>query len=210
MKEFPKNYHTFFMEGPEGALEISTSWPKAHCKPITGIICHPHPLYGGTMNNKVVTTVAKTFDSLGFKTVRFNFRGVGKSEGSYDEGRGEQEDCETIVHWVKHVVPNDRIYLAGFSFGAYIAAAVANKDPTIARLITIAPVVTNQDYTVLNRIQCPWLIIAAEKDELIDVADVEAFVRQSPLKPGLKIIKDASHFFHGRLSELQENLYGFL
>ncbi len=204
--EFPKENSKFFLPGPEGNLEVMTTRPSKLSKPITGVICHPHPLYGGTMDNKVVTVVAKTFDQLGLKTVRFNFRGVGKSEGHYANGVGETGDLKAILTWVRKTCPDDAIWLAGFSFGSYVAAQVANEDHGVARLITIAPTVDNCDYQALTNIACPWLIIVGEEDELVPLADIQAFVKTPPVPVQFFSIPGASHFFHGKLIELRERL----
>lgn len=106
----------FLIQGPVGQLEVMITRPKGIEKSVTGIICHPHPLHGGTMNNKVVTTLAKALDELGLKTVRFNFRGVGKSQGRYDNGVGEVEDLKAVLRWVEHHWSQDDIWLAWFFF----------------------------------------------------------------------------------------------
>src|SRR3990167_159180 len=137
--QFPQEQEQqFTIPGAIGRLEIITMRSQAQDKAVTAIICHPHPLHGGTMHNKVVHTIAKAFKDLGIKSVRFNFRGIGASEGSYGQGLGEVEDALAIVDWVKKVCPHDEIWLAGFSFGAYIAAQTATRISP-AQLITIAP-----------------------------------------------------------------------
>lgn len=206
MLEFPKTEKTFLIKGPAGHLEVITMRPNESEKSTTGIICHPHPLHGGTMNNKVVTTIAKAFDQLGLKTVRFNFRGVGKSEGKYDDAIGETEDLKTVIQWIKHIYPNDAIWLAGFSFGSYVAAKAANANAAITQLITVAPTVNHYDYYALTAITCPWLIVLGTQDELIPFAEVQAFVNNPPVPVKFITIAGASHFFHGRLVELKEAL----
>ena len=203
MEPFPKNDATFLMAGQIGKLEVMTTSPENMEKSMTGIICHPHPLHGGTMHNKVVTTIAKAFDQLGLRTVRFNFRGVGKSEGKYDNAIGETNDLQTIVKWVRYNYPNDEIWLAGFSFGAYIAAKVANVDRTIARLITIAPVLNHSNYITLNNIICPWWLIVGKQDQLVSFTDVKTFVDNSPVAIKFIPIEEANHFFHGILIKLR-------
>ena len=207
MELFQKNDATFLMGGPVGKLEVMATRPKGMKeKSVTGIICPPHPLYGGTMHNKVVTTIAKAFDQLGLKTVRFNFRGVGKSEEKYDNAIGETDDLKAIIKWVRYNHPNDAIWLAGFSFGAYIAAKVTNTDPTIARLITVAPAVNHSDYAPLTDIICPWCLIVGRQDELIPFADVKTFVDGSPVAIKFIPVEGATHFFHGLLIKLRKIL----
>ena len=206
MELFPKNNVTFLMAGPVGKLEVMTTSPENIEKSITGIICHPHPLHGGTMHNKVVTTIAKAFDQLGLKTVRFNFRGVGKSEGKYNNAIGETDDLKTIIKWVRYSHSNDEIWLAGFSFGAYIAAKVTNADRTIARLITIAPALNHSDYTALTDIVCPWWLIVGKQDELVPFTSIKTFVDGSHVAIKCVPVEEANHFFDGILIKLREIL----
>ena len=205
MELFPKNDVTLIV-GPVGKLEVMTTRPENVEKSVTGIICHPHPLHGGTMHNKVVTTIAKAFDQLGLKTVRFNFRGVGKSEGKYDDAIGETDDLKTIIKWIKYNHPNDEIWLAGFSFGAYIAAKVTNVDHTIARLITIAPALNHSDYATFTDIICPWWLVAGGEDEFVPFTDVKTFVDDSPVSIKCVFVEEANHFFDGVLIKLREIL----
>ena len=195
----------FLIQGPVGQLEVMITSPKKIERSMTGIICHPHPLHGGTINNKVVTTLAKALDELGLKAVRFNFRGVGKSRGRYDNGVGETEDLKSVLRWVKHSWPQDEIWLAGFSFGAYIAAKVANGQK-IARLIGIAPPVFYEDFASLTQMTAPWLIIQGDQDEVVPFEQVKAFIKQISFPVEFVVMSDASHFFHGRLIELRELL----
>src|SRR5262245_17371247 len=147
--EFPLSQNLQFITGQAGQIETIVSPPLPAAdqpKKIIAIICHPHPLYGGTMNNKVVTTIARALYDLHIWTVRFNFRGIGKSEGSYANGMGEIQDLTAVLAWVREHFPDYEIWLAGFSFGAYIATSVAAHEKEIAQLITIAPAVTHFDF----------------------------------------------------------------
>lgn len=206
---FLKTNQNFLIPGPAGQVEVMITRPEKSKKTITGIICHPHPLHGGTMNNKVVTTLAKALDQLGLNTVRFNFRGVGKSEGQYSYGVGEIEDLKAILKWVKQSRQRDNIWLAGFSFGAYISAKVA-QDQIVTQLISIAPPVFYEDFTSLRKMTFPWLIVQGDQDEVVPFDQVRAFVHQilSPVK--FVVVPGASHFFHGRLIELRELLVRYL
>ena len=203
MKLFPKKKNeTFLLDGLSGRLEIMTTQAKSERR-ITGIICHPHPLYGGTMHNKVVTTVAKAFEQLGVKTVRFNFRSVGKSEACYDNTLDETDDLKAILGWVTEVCPSDEIWLAGFSFGSYVATKVANTDLNIKQLITVAPTVNNYDYQSVKNITCPWLVVLGSQDEFVPLEEVGVFIKQSPASMRCVVIEGASHFFHGSLIKLR-------
>lgn len=203
---FQNDAKPFLLPGPVGQLEVMTTRPKQNAKPIVAVICHPHPLYDGTMHNKVVTTLAKAFDQLGLATVRFNYRGVGKSDGSYGETVGESEDLQAIIAWVKQQLPDHQLWLAGFSFGSFIAANVANQRDDVRQLVTLAPAVNNNDYQQFNAIHCPWFAVIGEKDEIVDVKDVEAFAKHPPSPMQLMVLPGVSHFFHGYLIELKEIL----
>jgi len=193
------------LKGPAGQLEAVTTYPET---PPTGvaIICHPLPLYQGTMHNKVVTTLSKAFSDLGLATVRFNFRGIGQSEGAYDDSKGEVDDLLAIIDWVKSALPDQPIWLAGFSFGAFIAAKAANGRDDIVQLLSIAPAVHHQDYQRLSDIRCPWLVIQGESDEVVPVDEVKAFAADPPSPLALILLPEVSHFFHGHLIELRELL----
>lgn len=149
------------INGPAGELEAILQQPIQVNYSHIGIVCHPHPLQEGTMNNKVVVTIAKAFNLMGFPSVRFNYRGVGRSAGEYGNIVGEVDDCLAVVAWVKQQWPQARLYLAGFSFGAYIAAKTATEVGA-DWLISIAPAVERMPYQDLASISCPWLVIQGE------------------------------------------------
>ena len=196
----------FFLAGPAGQLEVLTTYPEnPRTPPITAIICHPHPLFEGTLHNKVVTTLARSFHSMGLSTVRFNFRGVGKSEGKYDQGIGETNDLLAILRWLENACPQQAIWLAGFSFGAYIAARGAKAWP-VKQLICVAPPLENFPFKTLPPFACPWLVIQGDKDEIVSSQDVFSWINRLENPPTLIRIKNASHFFHGHLIELREQL----
>lgn len=170
-----------------------------------GIICHPHPLHEGTMHNKVVYTLSRALQAKGLHTVRFNFRGVGKSEGQYGNSTGEVADLMAVLAWVDQVLPQSKIWLGGFSFGAYIAAKGATQHPC-QQLFTVAPSVENQPYDQLATVSCPWNIIQGEEDEVVPPEAVYAWVEShKESQPNLSLIRmpKASHFFHGELINLR-------
>ncbi len=195
---------TLMLDGPAGKLEVLATYPDVDSKKTVGIICHPNPLHEGTMNNKVVTTVARAFEHLGLATVRFNFRGVGKSEGSYGNETGEMDDLLCVIQWVQDKFPGHQIWLAGFSFGSFIAAAVANKTDFASQLFSIAPAVNWHDFSQLNRITCPWHAVIAEADEIVPFDEVMAYVKNPPSPLDYHVMPGASHFFHGLLIELRD------
>lgn len=194
------------LPGPVGQLEVITTFPETpRTSQTTAVICHPHPLFGGTLHNKVVTTLARCFNSLGLATVRFNFRGVGLSQGEYDEGNGESDDLLAILTWLKESRPESNSWLAGFSFGAYIAARVAKLWP-VKQLICIAPPIENFPFKELPPFPCPWLVVQGDEDEVVSPTAVFSWL--SSLEPPPQIIKiqGASHFFHDKLIELRDSL----
>lgn len=205
---FPETETTLLFPGPSGVLEVlitpasaSTSSPKV------AIICHPHPLQGGTMDNKVVTITSKTLHSLGFSTIRFNYRGVGKSEGEFGDFIGETADLLSILDWVREVLPDVSFCLAGFSFGSYIAAqGTLQRSDYVKQLINIAPAVNHSDFSVFTGIKCPWLIIQGTEDEVVPAAEVRDFIKQLPLSARIKLVEipEATHFFHGKLLEVRD------
>jgi alpha/beta superfamily hydrolase len=207
MDSFPKAETIFMLPAPAGELEVLTSPPAEGFaqQAIVAIICHPHPLYGGTMTNKVVSTLARAFANLGVSSVRFNFRGVGKSSGSFAEGSGELDDLLAIVDWVKQTRSNDKVWLAGFSFGAGVSAHAATQIP-VAQLVSIAPPVPRFGLPNLPPVLCPWLVVQGEEDDVVIPEDVYAWVETRKPQPELIRIPGAGHFFHGKLMELRHKL----
>lgn len=213
-------YSTYLISGPVGNLEVALHYPSSNLSALSsdalclksekliGIVCHPHPLYGGTMNNKVVTTVVKTLTEMGIPTIRFNFRGVGQSAGHYGEEIGEVDDLKAVVQWGLEKYPDSKLILAGFSFGAHVSARVANRHDVLA-LINIAPPVNHFDFSHIHRPSCPWLVVHGESDELVPLAEVETFAHSIT---GLQFekIPSASHFFHGKLVALREKIGDWL
>jgi uncharacterized protein len=171
------------------------------------VICHPHPLYQGSMQNKVVTTVAKALAELGIESIRFNYRGVGNSDGIYDSAIGEVADCLSVVNYGYSRWPRAELWLAGFSFGAYIAAKASEVAHPV-QLIGIAPAVQNNNYLALN-VTSPWLIIQPDNDEVVPPQLVYNWYEQNKQGKALIKIPDSSHFFHGKLIELQQEIVNY-
>ncbi len=192
------------LPGPAGDIEALVECAlSAHAVPITVVVCHPHSLYGGSLHNKVVHMLARALRELGCDTLRFNFRGVGKSEGRFDHGQGETEDLRAVAHWIRRATAQAPLWLAGFSFGAYVVLRAA-ADLAPARLITVAPPVNL--YAELQRLPrpaCPWLIIQGEQDEVVPPAVVARWAQALQPPPDLAWISQAGHFFHRRLGELR-------
>jgi len=203
--EFSAGEAKIFIAGPAGKIETLTATPTETSKNIVAIVCHPHPLFGGTMHNKVAYTLARAFKDLGLRTVRFNFRGVGHSEGSYGEGSAETEDLQAIMRWVQQTRPQDAIWLAGFSFGSYVATRAAAVSE-VSQLVTVAPPVESFDFTELATPSCPWLVVQGEEDEIVAPQAVYRWHATVQPTPRLIRIPKAGHFFHGQLIELREVL----
>lgn len=195
--------------GPAGALEGRVDCAGPGQIEGAAVICHPHPQYGGTMQNKVVHTLAKSVSANGWTAVRFNFRGVGVSSGEYDHGVGEVDDAMAVVDWLQSQQSTMPVILAGFSFGAFIALAVAAKIKPAA-LITVAPPVRMFDFDKLQAVQCPWLLVQGDEDEIVDVRSVTSWVDSLEHPPRLEILHGSSHFFHGKLLDLRSLCDEFL
>ncbi len=174
-----------------------------------GIICHPNPLEGGTMHNKVVSTIERTIRELGLTTVRFNYRGVGSSDGSYGETIGETQDVLSVIHWARTNYPEAAISLFGFSFGTYVSLKAAIEDQDIELLVSVAPSIGHHDFTHLHP-HCPWLVVKAEADELISMPEVDMWLATLSPQPDIISFPETSHFFHGKLIELRQQLAAYL
>jgi len=189
-------------EGPAGVLEGALQEREGRPHQLVAVVCHPHPSYGGTLHNKVVHRVASTLHELGAEVLRFNFRGVGSSEGAYDEGRGELEDAHAAVRWMRERYPGARLWLAGFSFGSWIAARLAASDPGVERLILIAPPVKRSGFDVLKHCPVPKLVIQGLADATCPPSDLEQeFPRWADPKTLIRV-PDATHFFDRQLKAL--------
>jgi len=188
--------------GPAGALEAIAEDPGAAAMSYA-VVCHPHPLFGGTMDNKVVTTVARALREIGIPTLRFNFRGVGASAGAFDQGAGETADADAVAAWGAERWPGRTLVLAGFSFGGYVALRLAQQRVP-RHLITIAPAITRFDAAGLAVPRCPWLVVQGDADDVVDPAAVIDWVNGLDPKPRLVVLPGVGHFFHGRLADLRD------
>lgn len=203
--KFPLEEMALFIAGESGKIEVKATPGNHPVANISVIICHPHPLFGGTMENKVVTTVFRAFRNMGGNVVRFNYRGVGQSEGEYGETIGEIHDLISVCDWVKTVRPQDQIWLVGFSFGSFIVASAANRLQA-SELITIAPAVEHFNFDTIDYPICPWLVLQGEADEVVPPALVFNWINQQVRPPKLIKFSDTSHFFHGKLTALKDAL----
>lgn len=173
-----------------------------------GVVCHPHPLHSGTMDNKVVTTLCRAIRDGGGAALRFNFRGVGKSDGAYGEGIGEAEDLLAVIHWLQVRFPGLPLWLSGFSFGSYVAAygavSLRANEQAAAHLFLVAPPVHHFDFAAITDVGCAVTVVQGDDDEVVAAAQVRQWALQSPLQPDLIRFSECGHFFHGRLNELKQ------
>ncbi len=199
-----------FVAGSAGALELLLEPPAGTAPRAVVVLCHPHPLYGGSLRNKVVDYLARTCRERGLASIRFNFRGVGASEGVYDEGRGETEDLAAVRRWAgaQPGLSGLPLWLAGFSFGGAIAWRAARQEAP-ARLITVAPAVrllAGSERATPRGPDCPWLLIQGWDDEVVSPQAVLDWAGRQRPPPRLVTPDGVGHFFHGRLNLLRQLL----
>ncbi len=187
--------------GPAGKLSGRVETAAQDRGTDVAVVCHPHPLYGGTMDNKVVHTLAAAFRDRQITSVRFNFRGVADSDGGFDQGRGELDDLRAVVAYARARFPGRGLWLGGFSFGSGIAARAAGQIDHRG-LVLVAPPIT-MDYFAGVTLAPSCLVVHGAKDELIPLATVRAWLRSRGLEQTLAVVEDADHFFHGQLRSLR-------
>jgi len=193
----------FFLQGPAGKLEAVLWTPHDDAGPKSAaLVCHPHPLFGGTLHNKVVYQAAKALDGLGMPVLRFNFRGAGLSEGQHDRGRGELDDVRAAVQFLANEFPRIPLLLAGFSFGCWVGLRVGCEDARVERLIGIGAPVNNSDFSYLRECGKPKLFVHGSNDEHGDVNSVRRMMEQLSGKNELVVVDGVDHFFAGRIEEL--------
>jgi alpha/beta superfamily hydrolase len=189
------------IETPSGGIEAIVEDPGVG-GPHYAVICHPHPLFGGTMDNKVVTSVARALHDCSIPTLRFNFRGVGRSSGSYDNGIGETSDAAAVAAWGSMRWPGRSVIVAGFSFGGYVALRLAGQIAA-DRLIAVAPAILRFDANA-RAPNCPFTIIQGDADDVVDPQPLIAWATALSPPPILRVLPGVGHFFHGRLHELRD------
>ena len=189
--------------GPDGPLEALLEVPEAEPRAVA-IFGHPHPLHGGTMHTKALYQAAKATARIGVAALRFNFRGVGRSAGTFDAGPGEQADFRAAIDFALQRFPDLPIWAAGMSFGSWIAMTVGAEDPRVSLLLGVAPPVDRYDFEVLKTCTVPKFIIHGESDELISIKEIRKFYSQLPEPKELVVIEDANHLFEGKTSMVGE------
>ena len=201
---YPKG--NLFIDASHGKLEAILKKPKDEPKGVA-LVCHPHPLGGGTMHNKVVYRTASGLIDAGLTTLRFNFSGVGKSTGEHDDGNGEKRDVEDALDYLSANYPDQPITLAGFSFGSRVGTEVAMNDDRVVRLISIGtPVDKYRDYEYLENLRKPILFVHGDKDEFGSVENLNELVSKvsAVTDTSLKVFENCGHFFENHLTQLRE------
>ena len=187
----------FSIVGPAGALECAIDTPAAAPRGLA-VLCHPHPQFGGTLDNKVVQTLARAFVQLGYTSLRFNFRGIGASQGAWDEGRGEIDDAVAVI--AAQRAPGQVLVLGGFSFGGYVASQAATRLTEPAeRLLLVGPAVHNFSVAA---VPADTLVIHGEQDDVVPLKAVFDWARPQALP--VTVLPGAGHFFHGQLPVLKQ------
>ena len=194
---------SLFLNGPEGKLEAVLWKPISSTPPPrAAVVCHPHPLFGGTMHNKVVYQTAKSLDALGVAVLRFNFRGAGLSEGTHDRGRGEERDVSTALDFLAKEFPGVPLLLAGFSFGCWVGLRVGCADERVADLIGLGVPVNDSDFSYLHSCAKPKLFVHGSQDRYGHIQTLGHLVAALPGDNRLVVVDGADHFFTGKLDQL--------
>jgi uncharacterized protein len=202
---------SFFLKGSVGRLESILWTPVTNTPPrIVAVVCHPHPLFGGTMHNKVVYQAAKSLDHLRIPALRFNFRGAGLSEGAHDRGNGELDDVRAALDFLDAEFEGAPILVAGFSFGCWVGSRVGCSDQRVKQLICLGTPVNNTDFSFLGDCVRPKLFVHGANDEHGDVKKLESLVAELPGEKSLVIVPGADHFFAGKLDQLDAAITNWL
>jgi hypothetical protein len=193
-----------------GPLEALLEWNPQITPLHVALVCHPHPLYGGTLHNKVVFRAAKAAISLGLPTLRFNFRGAGKSAGTFAEGVGEREDVRAALDYLAAHFPGLPVHLMGFSFGSWVGLAVGAGDARVSTLVGLGVPVNMSDFGFLHGVRKPKLILQGTRDEFGSVAGVSQLFDSLAEPKQIQWVEGADHFFTGKLDEVQKVMQDFL
>jgi uncharacterized protein len=201
----------FFLDGPAGRLEAILWTPSGVARPLlAAAVCHPHPLFGGTMHNKVVYQAAKSLDALGIPVLRFNFRGAGLSGGEHDGGRGEQGDVRAALDCLAAEFTGVPLLVAGFSFGSLVGLRVGSEDARVSHLMGLGIPVNSSDFSFLSQCHKPKLFVHGRNDEHGAIEKVKTLVASLPGDNHLVVVADADHFFAGKLDKLAAAIHRWL
>jgi alpha/beta superfamily hydrolase len=201
----------FFLEGPAGRLE-AILWTPTRSGPASfaAVFCHPHPLFGGTLHNKVVYQAAKSLDSLGIPVLRFNFRGAGLSTGEHDHGAGEAGDVQEAINFLALEFPGTSLVVGGFSFGSWVGLRVGCADARVHELIGLGIPVNSSDFSYLETCNKPKLIVQGTEDQYGSWEKVEPVVARMAGDTRLSFVQGADHFFTGHLDQLDQAITTWL
>jgi len=200
----------FFLSGPAGKLEAVLWTPATGMPSIAAVVCHPHPLFGGTMHNKVVFQAAKALDSVGIAVLRFNFRGAGLSAGAHDKGISEVHDVQAALEFMAGEFAGTPLLVAGFSFGCWVGLRAGCKDTRVEKLIGIGAPVNSSDFSYLSKCTKPKLFVHGANDEFGDVEWVRRMVASLPGENELTVVDGVDHFFTGKIEELGQAVRNWL
>ncbi len=203
-------HRNFFLDGPAGRLESLLWTAPGEEPPLVAVVCHPHPLFGGSMHNKVVYQAARALHLRGIPVLRFNFRGVGLSEGVHDKGVGEEGDVRAALDYPAAQFPNLPILLAGFSFGSVVGLRVGCADARVTELIGLGIPVDRSDLSYLRDCAKPKLIVQGGEDQFGSRANTEAFFATLPAPKRLVIVDSVDHFFTGKLEQVRNAIDAWL
>lgn len=214
LKTTTSNMPEVIINGPDGRLECKYQPGREPNAPIA-LMLHPHPQHGGTMNNKVVYTLYQIFLKRGFACMRFNFRGVGKSQSSFSRGEGELSDAAAALDWLQSYNENaSQCWIAGFSFGAWIGMQLLMRRPEITSFVSVAPPANVYDFSFLAPCPASGLFLSGELDDIVPPDSIESLVKKLRQQRGIDIDHDtidgANHFFHGKLLEMEETIGKYL
>jgi len=202
---------SFFLKGPAGRLEAILWTPPAGSRPpLAAVLCHPHPLFGGTMHNKVVYQVAKSLDASGMPVLRFNFRGAGLSEGEHDRGRGEQDDVRAALDFLSGEFSSLPLLVAGFSFGCVAGLRAGCEDARVSGLIGLGLPVNSTDVSFLRSCSKPKLFVHGSDDEYGAAGKVQTLVASLPGRNHLEVVEGADHFFKGKLDQVDRAITSWI
>jgi alpha/beta superfamily hydrolase len=196
--------------GPAGELESLLEFDPEREPRMTAVVCHPHPLYGGTMHNKVVFRAARAAREAGLPTLRFHFRGVGASQGTHDKGIGERDDVRAALDFLNVRFPGLPVCLMGFSFGSWVGLRVGAEDARVAALVGLGLPTIDSDYSYLHGVTKPKLIVQGTRDQYGRREDVQAVFDSLPDPKQIHWVEGAQHFFLGRLEEVRDAIHNFL
>jgi len=191
--------------GDAGEIEAVLDLPEKTDSDFIAVNCHPHSLHGGSLNNKVVYTLSRAIAACAVPSLRFNFRGVGQSEGTYDEGRGEQDDLLAAIRYMHDHYPGRRLILTGFSFGAYVSLLTAPRTQ-VSLLLSVAPPVGRFDFSSFVKPSCPWHVLMGDADELVSFDEVMRWLDKIDMADKLHRFSGVGHFFHGQLVALRNEV----